>query len=75
MNPLLLCFTKLNVLFSRCYMFMSKYLKKERIDKRLVVQLLQQFVTISDAQVNLIILFKARMGEAIFLSSLSLTIF
>ena len=40
-----------NSLCSRCYMFTSKYLKNSRINKRLIVQLLQDFMTISDAQV------------------------
>jgi hypothetical protein len=39
---------------SRCFMFTSKYLKKERINKRLIVQVLQDFVTISDEQVIIV---------------------
>jgi hypothetical protein len=38
------------ILIRRCYMFMSKYLKKDRIDKRLIVQLLQQIMSIDDTQ-------------------------
>lgn len=38
------------VLMSRCYLFMNKYVKKGRINKQLIVQVLQDLATISDAQ-------------------------